>query len=118
MYDYAWNKMRNYAGNAIGQDEASVYHRRAYGGFVSTPFYIFHLSSSYPCIQGDLQRMNSTEVGAAAAYEAWRNWKAHYGIYGQPISGDRERQREALIGLAVGEGKIPSPFLMRTRRPR
>jgi len=85
MYDYAWNKVRNYSGTGVGQDEAALYHRRAYGGF------------------GDLQNMAPLEVGAAAAYEAWRTWKAHYGVYGQPISGDRERQREALTGLAVGE---------------
>ncbi len=52
--------------------------------------------------------MAPLEVGAAAAYEAWRTWKAHYGVYGQPLSGDRERQREALTGLAVGEGMLSS----------
>ena len=48
--------------------------------------------------------MMPADVGAAAAYEVWRNWKYHYGIYGQPLAGDMERQREALVGLAVGEG--------------
>lgn len=48
--------------------------------------------------------MAPLEIGAAAAYEAWRNWKAHYGVYAQPISSDRDRQREALIGMAVAEG--------------
>ena len=55
-------------------------------------------------LQGDIQRMMPADVGAAAAYKVWRNWKYHYGIYGQPLGGDRERQREALVGLAVGEG--------------
>ena len=50
--------------------------------------------------------MLPTDIGAAAAYESWRNWKHHYAIYGQPLSDDRERQREALIGLAVGEGEF------------
>jgi hypothetical protein len=51
--------------------------------------------------------MLPSDIGAAAAYESWRNWKHHYSIYGQPLSDDRERQREALIGLAVGEGELP-----------
>lgn len=56
--------------------------------------------------------MHATEVGAAAAYEAWRNWKYHHGIYAQPLSGDAERQREALIGLAVSEGKQSPPVFV------
>lgn len=48
--------------------------------------------------------MLPSDIGAAAAYECWRNWKHHYGVYGQPLAGDQERQREALIGLAVAEG--------------
>lgn len=48
--------------------------------------------------------MLPSDVGAAAAYEAWRNWKYHYGVYGQPIADDPERQRDALIGLATSEG--------------
>ena len=48
--------------------------------------------------------MPPAEIGAAAAYEVFRTWRYHYGIIAQPLSGDRERQREALIGLAVGEG--------------
>ena len=55
-------------------------------------------------MQGDIRTMLPSEVGAAAAYEAWRNWKHHYGVYGQPIADDRERQRDALIGLATSEG--------------
>ena len=53
--------------------------------------------------------MLPSDVGAAAAYEAWRNWKHHYGIYGQPLGSDRDRQREALIGMAIGEGQANSP---------
>lgn len=52
--------------------------------------------------------MPPNEIGAAAAYEVFRTWRYHYGIIAQPLSGDRERQREALIGLAVGEGKPAS----------
>lgn len=58
--------------------------------------------------QGDILRMLPRDVGAAAAYEAWRNWKYHYGIYAGPLAGDRERQLEALTGLAVSEGSTYS----------
>ena len=51
--------------------------------------------------------MLPNDIGCAAAYEVWRNWRSHYGVYAQPLAGDRERQREALIGLAVGEGEYP-----------
>ena len=50
--------------------------------------------------------MVPAEIGAAAAYEAWRNWRAYEGVYAAPLSADHERQREALIGLSVGEGMI------------
>ena len=59
--------------------------------------------------------MLPSDIGAAAAYESWRNWKHHYSIYGQPLSDDRERQREALIGLAVGEGALAVQNLIHLR---
>ena len=49
--------------------------------------------------------MTPNEIGAAAAYEVWRNWRYNYGVLAQPLGGDIPRQREALIGLAVGEGQ-------------
>ena len=57
--------------------------------------------------QADIRQMLPSDIGAAAAYESWRCWRFHYGIMAQPLSGDRERQREALIGLAVAEGLLP-----------
>ncbi len=47
MYDYAWNKVRNYSGTGVGQDEAALYHRRAYGGFVRHKIHLdFSFSTS------------------------------------------------------------------------
>lgn len=43
------------------------------------------------------------EIGHAAAYEAYRTWIHNSSMY-EPLSGDQERQREGLIGLAVAEG--------------
>lgn len=54
--------------------------------------------------------MAPNEIGAAAAYEVFRTWTYHYGIVAQPLSGDFERQREAIVGLAVGEGMFTYPF--------
>jgi len=50
--------------------------------------------------------MSPSEIGHAAAYEAYRTWIHNSSIY-EPLSGDIERQREALTGLAVAEGTNP-----------
>jgi hypothetical protein len=47
--------------------------------------------------------MSPSEIGSAAAYEAYRTWLHNSSIY-EPLSGDYERQREGLIGLAIAEG--------------
>lgn len=49
--------------------------------------------------------MLPAEIGHAAAYEAYRTWIHNSSIY-EPLSGDIERQREGLIGLAIAEGKL------------
>jgi len=49
--------------------------------------------------------MSPTEIGHAAAYEAYRTWTHNSSIH-EPLSSDFERQREALIGLAVAEGVL------------
>jgi len=46
--------------------------------------------------------MQPHEIGHAAAYEAYRTWIHNSSIH-EPLSGDIERQREALTGLAVAE---------------
>ena len=51
--------------------------------------------------------MTPVEIGAAAAYEVWRNWRYNYGVQAQPLGGDAIRQREAIVGLAIGEGSYP-----------
>jgi hypothetical protein len=53
--------------------------------------------------QGELNQMHPTEIGHAAAYEAYRTWIHNSSIY-EPLSGDMDRQREGLIGLAIAEG--------------
>jgi len=46
--------------------------------------------------------MMPADIGHAAAYEAYRTW-IHNSSLHEPLSGDPERQREGLIGLAVAE---------------
>ena len=48
--------------------------------------------------------MLPAEIGHAAAYEAYRKWIHHSSMY-EPLSADSDRQREALIGLAVAESR-------------
>ncbi|KAJ7251786.1 hypothetical protein B0H12DRAFT_1118885 [Mycena haematopus] len=88
LYDNAWNRVRSYSGSAVeqgvGTHEAKHWHRRAYGGL------------------GELGQMQPEEIGHAAAYEAYRTWIHNSSMY-EPLSGDIERQREGLIGLAVAE---------------
>lgn len=47
--------------------------------------------------------MQPSEIGHAAAYEAYRTWIHNSSIY-EPLSGDVGRQREGLTGLAIAEG--------------
>lgn len=53
--------------------------------------------------QGDTNRMAASDLGHAAAYEAYRTWMHSSYLY-EPLSGDIERQREGLVGLAIAEG--------------
>jgi hypothetical protein len=48
--------------------------------------------------------MLPNQIGHAAAYEAYRSWIHHRSTLYEPLSGDMDRQREGLIGLAVAEG--------------
>lgn len=89
LYQHAWNRVRNYSGAGggdmgVGMNEARHWHRRAYGGL------------------GNATQMLPEEIGHAAAYEAYRTWMHNSSIY-EPLSGDAERQREGLIGLAIAE---------------
>ena len=49
-----------------------------------------------------LSQLLPADIGAAAAYEAYRTWK-YNSFLCEPLSADRERQREGLIGMAIAE---------------
>ncbi|KAH9983630.1 hypothetical protein BJV74DRAFT_849762 [Russula compacta] len=68
----------------FGKEDARIWHRRAYAGL------------------GEITRMLPQEIGAAAAYEAYRQVKYGTNVYDFLYS-DYERQREALRGLSIAE---------------
>ena len=52
-----------------------------------------------------LAQVFPNDVGAAAAYKAYRTWK-HNPFLHEPlrVSADRVQQREGLVGMAIAEG--------------
>ncbi|TRM69740.1 hypothetical protein BD626DRAFT_475127 [Schizophyllum amplum] len=85
LYQHAYETIRApVPGIGVGLHEARHWHRRAYGGMA------------------DPTQLTPEEIGYASAYEAYRVW-IHNADIVQPVSGDPERQREAMIGLAVAE---------------
>lgn len=85
LYHHARNRLCSHSCiSGVGVQEARHWHTLVYGGL------------------GEIQTLTSYEFGYAAAYEAYRTWLHNSSIYA-PISSDRERQREALIGLAIAE---------------
>ncbi|ELU36941.1 hypothetical protein AG1IA_09029 [Rhizoctonia solani AG-1 IA] len=85
-FDSVLGRIRSHFRSPISRRDAQTWHQRVYSGLV------------------DVATMTPAEIGAAAGYEAWRFWEHHRGIYRQPLMDDHERETEALVGLAVGEG--------------
>ncbi|KAI9066592.1 hypothetical protein FKP32DRAFT_1673751 [Trametes sanguinea] len=84
LYESIVSRLRDFLGMGIGHHEARHWHRRVYSGLVP------------------LTQLLPADIGAAAAYEAYRTWKHNSFLY-EPLSADRERQREGLIGMAIAE---------------
>lgn len=86
LFDYVWSRLKSLVGGtSVGPSEAKHWHRRVYGGMVETV------------------SLTPTELGAAAGYEAYRLFTYHRSIYRQPLADDRDREEEALAGLAIAE---------------
>ncbi|KAJ3904254.1 hypothetical protein F5879DRAFT_955986 [Lentinula edodes] len=83
LFDMARNGA-NYRDGGVGINEARHWHTRVYGGL------------------GDLNKLLPEELGHAAAYEAYRKF-IHHSSMREPLSAEPERQREALIALAMAE---------------
>ncbi|CAE6486851.1 unnamed protein product [Rhizoctonia solani] len=97
LFDSVLGRMRSHFRSPISRRDAEILHRDVYRGMV------------------DVATMMPAEIGAAAGYEAWRFWEHHRGIYRQPLMDDREREGEALIGLAVGEAEKLWDYTRRRR---
>ncbi|KAI0823333.1 hypothetical protein BC628DRAFT_1450583 [Trametes gibbosa] len=95
LYDSIMTRLRDILGMGVGHHEAKHWHRRVYSGMAS----ILQLARR---IQVPLTQLLPADIGAAAAYEAYRTWKHNSFLY-EPLSADRERQREGLIGMAIAE---------------
>lgn len=86
IFDWVWGRVKSIVGGGgVSRDEARHWHKRVYGGMV------------------DITQLLPTELGGAAGYEAMRLWEHHHAVYRSPLMDDREREREALVGLAIGE---------------
>ncbi|KAI0250168.1 hypothetical protein BJV78DRAFT_1283469 [Lactifluus subvellereus] len=83
LYQNTMSRFSSWYGG-VGKMEARYWHRHAYGGL------------------GEITRMLPQEIGAAAAYEAYRQIKYGTSMY-QFLYSDYEQQREALRGLAIAE---------------
>ncbi|KAF8269236.1 hypothetical protein EI94DRAFT_1012788 [Lactarius quietus] len=68
----------------VGKHDAKLLHYRAYGGL------------------GEITHMMPQEIGAAAAYEAYREIKYGRSVY-QFLYGDYDRHRDALRATAIAE---------------
>ncbi|KAL4243920.1 hypothetical protein ABKN59_010612 [Abortiporus biennis] len=86
LYYSITSRLREFAATGgAGLHEARSWHRRIYGGVVP-------LTQALP-----------VDIGAAAAYEAYRVWRHHHNVMFAPLNGEIEREREGLIGLASAE---------------
>ncbi|KAF8527751.1 hypothetical protein JB92DRAFT_2865029 [Gautieria morchelliformis] len=98
LFDYVLSKVKNIVtGTSVGRNEAHHLWKRVYGGLINP------------------SKLLPREIGAAAGYEAIRCWEHHKAIYVQPLSDDREREREALIGLAAAEATKLWGYTLRPR---
>jgi hypothetical protein len=55
-------------------------------------------------LKGEVETMSPIEIGAAAGYETCRKWAHNHTVFDPIYGDDNERQRDALIGIAIAEG--------------
>ncbi|CDO68080.1 hypothetical protein BN946_scf184788.g11 [Trametes cinnabarina] len=84
LYNSVLSRMGQANGIGLGRREARYWHRRVYSGL------------------SPLTQLLPTDIGAAAAYEAYRTWKHNPALY-EPLGMDPVRVREGLIGMAIAE---------------
>ncbi|KAG8930172.1 hypothetical protein FRC00_001245, partial [Tulasnella sp. 408] len=85
LFEHVWRDGKPHIGRKIVISEARKWHRRIYGGV------------EFP------GRILPHELGAAAGYEAFQQWAMHGQVYRPVLRGEKEREKEALAGIALGE---------------
>ncbi|KIO21030.1 hypothetical protein M407DRAFT_10606 [Tulasnella calospora MUT 4182] len=85
LFEHVWRDGKPHIGRKIVISEARKWHRRIYGGV------------DFP------GRLLPHELGAAAGYEAFQQWTMYGQVYRPVLRGEKEREKEALAGIAVGE---------------
>ncbi|KAI0830072.1 hypothetical protein BC628DRAFT_973773 [Trametes gibbosa] len=84
MYQSVMSRSRQFGALGIGRREARYWHRRVYSGM------------------SPLTQLLPVDIGAAAAYEAYRTWK-HNPFLQEPLGANSLRIGEGLVGMAVAE---------------
>lgn len=116
LYYTVMNRTREFGPNGGGDiNDAKHWQRRVYSGIVClfSGEHVLRLSDS--ATQVNLTTLLPQDLGMAAAYEAYRMWKYHRAPLFDPLTstgmgGSMERVREALVGLAIGEGMSTLPI--------
>ncbi|KAG8907190.1 hypothetical protein FRC01_007783, partial [Tulasnella sp. 417] len=85
LFEHVWRDGKPHIGRKIVISEARKWHRRIYGGV------------DFP------GRLLPHELGEAAGYEAFQQWAMYGQVYRPVLRGEKEREKEALAGIAVGE---------------
>ncbi|KAI0350973.1 hypothetical protein OH77DRAFT_988094 [Trametes cingulata] len=84
LYNSVMSRVGQVGPLTLGRREARYWHRRVYGGL------------------SPLTQLLPIDIGAAAAYEAYRTWKHNPALY-EPLGADPVRMREGLVGMAIAE---------------
>ncbi|KAL1937931.1 hypothetical protein VTO73DRAFT_12681 [Trametes versicolor] len=84
LFHSVMSRMGQVGSVGLGRREARYWHRRVYSGM------------------SPLTQLLPVDIGAAAAYEAYRTWKHNSFMY-EPLGSDPLRMREGLIGMAIAE---------------
>ncbi|KAG8907435.1 hypothetical protein FRB99_004230 [Tulasnella sp. 403] len=85
FFDNIWRGIKDIFNRGFSREEAALWHRRVYGGTMP------------------IDGLDPAQLGAAAGFEAFRHWSTYRSTYRSPLADDRDREREALAGLAAGE---------------
>jgi len=97
FFDNVIRGLKDIFSRGFARPDAELWHRRVYGG------------------QVPIDQIDGPQLGAAAGYEAVRHWQTYRSTYRSPLADDREREKEALAGLAAGEAVKLVSYSQRVR---